>query len=202
MIAAELASRGVKLELVVDEGTCIVMDGLPPLYSSPVALVATAEKVYVQVEVRVGPGHACVTIARYARPCHWCLPQPAGADRWQYVQHRNCVNYDIALREVVSVCLLLLLHCCCCCCWLRQVTLSSKGGHSSMPPVDGSSIGDRLGRFLSAISAAPGAIELVRPTSDFLAELGKLLPGEPQPLSSCQLELPPFDCRAVCRNNV
>jgi hypothetical protein len=52
LVAAELASRGVKLEFVVDEGTSIVMDGLPPLYSSPVALVATAEKVYVQVEVR------------------------------------------------------------------------------------------------------------------------------------------------------
>lgn len=47
-----------------------------------------------------------------------------------------------------------------------------------MPPVDGSSIGDRLGRFLSAMSAAPGAIELVRPTSGFLAELGKLVPGK------------------------
>jgi hypothetical protein len=47
-----------------------------------------------------------------------------------------------------------------------------------MPPVDGSSIGDRLGRFLSAMSAAPGAIELVRPTSDLMAELGKLVPGK------------------------
>lgn len=60
-----------------------------------------------------------------------------------------------------------------------QVTLTSKGGHSSMPPIDGSSIGDRLGRFLSAMSAAPGATELVRPTSDFLAGVGKLMPGVP-----------------------
>lgn len=51
MIAAELASRGIKLEVVVDEGSSIVMDGILPLYNSPVALVATAEKAYVQVEV-------------------------------------------------------------------------------------------------------------------------------------------------------
>lgn len=55
MIAAELASRGITLELVVDEGASIAMDGLPPLYSSPVAIVATAEKGYVQVEVRRMP---------------------------------------------------------------------------------------------------------------------------------------------------
>lgn len=46
-----------------------------------------------------------------------------------------------------------------------------------MPPVDGSSIGDRLGRFLSAMSRNPGAVEMTHPTSDFLAGLAKLLPG-------------------------
>lgn len=47
-----------------------------------------------------------------------------------------------------------------------------------MPPVDGSSMGDRLGRFLSAMSSRPCPATLVHPTSDFLAGLGKLLPGE------------------------
>lgn len=59
-----------------------------------------------------------------------------------------------------------------------QVTLSSTGGHSSMPPTDGSSIGDRLARFLSAMCANPGPNELVAPTSDFVAGLGRLAPGE------------------------
>jgi hypothetical protein len=53
MIAAELASRGIKLEVVVDEGSSIVMDGIAPLYSSPVAVVSTAEKAHVQVEVSI-----------------------------------------------------------------------------------------------------------------------------------------------------
>jgi hypothetical protein len=46
-----------------------------------------------------------------------------------------------------------------------------------MPPVDGSSMGDRLGRFLSAMSSRPCPATLVHPTSDFLDGLGKLLPG-------------------------
>jgi hypothetical protein len=61
---------------------------------------------------------------------------------------------------------------------VTQVTLRATGGHSSMPPVDGSSMSDRLGRFLSAMSSRPGPAELVHPTSDFLEGLGKLLPGK------------------------
>jgi hypothetical protein len=50
-MADALATRGVQLEVVIDEGGGVVMDGVPPLFSSPMALVATAEKVYVQLEV-------------------------------------------------------------------------------------------------------------------------------------------------------
>jgi len=51
LTAKELASRGVQLEVIVDEGASISMDGLAPIYSGPVATVSTAEKEYVQIEV-------------------------------------------------------------------------------------------------------------------------------------------------------
>lgn len=51
LIAQELAARGVTLEMVVDEGSVISMDGLPPIYSLPMALVGLAEKPYVTLEV-------------------------------------------------------------------------------------------------------------------------------------------------------
>jgi hypothetical protein len=106
MVAAELASRGVKLELVVDEGTSIVMDGLPPLYSSPVALIATVEKMYMQVEVRVGPWYThihssnrqVIRAQEYVRPGYTCAHSSsyselatvactAGPSNYQHVQH-------------------------------------------------------------------------------------------------------------------
>lgn len=54
LVAKELASRGVQLEVIVDEGSSISMDGLAPIYSGPVAMVSTAEKEYVQIEVSCG----------------------------------------------------------------------------------------------------------------------------------------------------
>jgi hypothetical protein len=40
-----------------------------------------------------------------------------------------------------------------------------------MPPIDGSSIGSRLGSFLSALSASPPPPRLVSPTREFLEGL-------------------------------
>lgn len=54
------------------------------------------------------------------------------------------------------------------------VTLHSPGGHSSMPPVDSSSIGARLGVFLSALSASPPTPRLVSPTRELVAGLVQL----------------------------
>ena len=46
-MASLLASRGVTLDFVVDEGGPILVDGLPSLLRTPtqIALVGTAEKV-------------------------------------------------------------------------------------------------------------------------------------------------------------
>jgi hypothetical protein len=52
-----------------------------------------------------------------------------------------------------------------------SVTLEASGGHSSMPPIDGSSIGDRLGAFLSAMTASPPQPHLVAPTRELLEGL-------------------------------
>jgi hypothetical protein len=41
-----LAQRGVELEFIWDEGGCIYSTGVRPFTSRPVALVATAEKLY------------------------------------------------------------------------------------------------------------------------------------------------------------
>lgn len=60
----------------------------------------------------------------------------------------------------------------------HQVTFHSLGGHSSLPPTDGSSIGAQLGRFLSAMHSRPAPVKLVPPTSDFVAAMADLAPGE------------------------
>lgn len=58
-IAALLKSRGVELEMVVDEGG-IIGDGVLPGISEPVALVGIAEKGFVSIELstRTGGGHS------------------------------------------------------------------------------------------------------------------------------------------------
>lgn len=66
-IAAVLARRAVRLDLILDEGG-VVGDGLLPGVSAPVALVGVAEKGFVSVElsVRTNGGHSS-------------LPPPQGA---------------------------------------------------------------------------------------------------------------------------
>lgn len=44
-IAARLEARGVRIGLLWDEGTPILVDGLPGLLPQPLALIGTAEKV-------------------------------------------------------------------------------------------------------------------------------------------------------------
>lgn len=43
-IALALREQGIQLELLLDEGTPLFVDGIPPLVSRPIAMVATAEK--------------------------------------------------------------------------------------------------------------------------------------------------------------
>ncbi|EFJ50696.1 hypothetical protein VOLCADRAFT_88484 [Volvox carteri f. nagariensis] len=59
-IASLLRSRGVELDVVVDEGGAILEDGLRPFTSRAVAMVGTAEKGYTTVEVtlRAPGGHS------------------------------------------------------------------------------------------------------------------------------------------------
>jgi len=52
--AALLKERGIeKLDAVIDEGTTVQVDGFQPYTTQPVALVATAEKGYYSVKVRL-----------------------------------------------------------------------------------------------------------------------------------------------------
>lgn len=46
LCAGKLAAQGQQLEFIWDEGGTIYRDGLFPLTKLPVALVATAEKLY------------------------------------------------------------------------------------------------------------------------------------------------------------
>jgi hypothetical protein len=64
-----------------------------------------------------------------------------------------------------------------CVCVLLQVSLSSSGGHSSMPPIDGSSIGDQLARLLAGVAWRQPAPKLQAPITDMLAALAQLAPG-------------------------
>ncbi|KXZ55981.1 hypothetical protein GPECTOR_2g1533 [Gonium pectorale] len=106
-IAQLLRSRGVELEVVVDEGGVVLMDGLRPFSSGPVALVGTAEKGYVNLEVVV----------------------------------------------------------------------RSPGGHSAMPPIDGSSVASQLGRLLTALALLPAPSRLAAPVTDMLGALAPAAPA-------------------------
>ncbi|HEY8105347.1 MAG TPA: M20 family peptidase [Gemmatimonadales bacterium] len=66
-IAAELARRGIRLEAVVDEGGLIVQ-GIVPGVSAPVATVGVAEKgnVSIGLEAHVSGGHSSMPPARTA----------------------------------------------------------------------------------------------------------------------------------------
>jgi hypothetical protein len=44
-IAALLAQRGEQLDIILDEGGQILLDGFPPLTTYPTAIIGTAEKV-------------------------------------------------------------------------------------------------------------------------------------------------------------
>jgi carboxypeptidase PM20D1 len=44
-IAALLAQRGERLDIILDEGGQILLDGFPPLTTYPTAIIGTAEKV-------------------------------------------------------------------------------------------------------------------------------------------------------------
>jgi hypothetical protein len=45
-LAAKLQSEGVSLDFIWDEGGTVYSEGVPPFTHLPVALVATAEKLY------------------------------------------------------------------------------------------------------------------------------------------------------------
>jgi carboxypeptidase PM20D1 len=66
-IAARLKQRGVELEMVLDEGG-VIGDGILPGVAVPVALVGTAEKGFVSVELsaRAEGGHSSLPPARSA----------------------------------------------------------------------------------------------------------------------------------------
>jgi carboxypeptidase PM20D1 len=100
------------LDVIWDEGSGILADGVKPFTRTPVALVATSEKGYQSVHARI----------------------------------------------------------------------SSPGGHSSMPPIDGSGVGDVAGRLLSALAAAPPAPRLVAPVTDMLRALAPYAPAYMAPL--------------------
>lgn len=57
-----------------------------------------------------------------------------------------------------------------------HVALRSPGGHSSIPPIDGSSLSTRLGRLFSRIAAAPPPAKLVSPTKEFVLAQTTLVP--------------------------
>ena len=54
-IAARLRARGVRLQLVLDEGGIILADGLAPFTSTPIAVCATAEKAGALALLSIAP---------------------------------------------------------------------------------------------------------------------------------------------------
>lgn len=58
-----------------------------------------------------------------------------------------------------------------------QVTLRSPGGHSSIPPIDGSSLSSQLGRLFLKLAVAPPPAKLVSPTREFVLAQAALVPA-------------------------
>ncbi|KAK9864322.1 hypothetical protein WJX84_003446, partial [Apatococcus fuscideae] len=105
-IARLLASRGVQLDMVNDEGGMLSVDGLKPLTHTPVALIGTAEKGFQSL----------------------------------------------------------------------RVTVKGTGGHSSRPPLDASTVADRMARVILAVDAQPPPTRLVAPTTSLLKALAPKAP--------------------------
>ena len=51
------------------------------------------------------------------------------------------------------------------------IEVRGEGGHSSMPPIDGTSVAARVARVLSALDASPAPTRLGPPTTDWLRAL-------------------------------
>lgn len=63
-----------------------------------------------------------------------------------------------------------------------RVSLQSAGGHSSMPPIDGSGLSAQIGQLFSAMTAAPPVAKLVSPTKDQVFASASLVPAWLSPL--------------------
>ncbi|KAG2439389.1 hypothetical protein HXX76_004746 [Chlamydomonas incerta] len=106
-ISALLAARGVKVDMVFDEGGSIGSDGYPPYSTRPLALVGLAEKGFATILVQV----------------------------------------------------------------------SAAGGHSSIPPLDGSSAAAVAARIITAIDRRPPPTRLAAPVTQFLSAIADSTPG-------------------------
>lgn len=189
--AAHLAAKGQCVEFIWDEGGIIYADGVPPLTRLPVALVATAEKFYQvgrpAAECRGPQPCMCfVLLQHHSHAVHWASAQPASLvlavlqyfEPWSAVPCRQRATSPPVQEGPAAA---PAPHPSCCCCvlsWCRlqsvNVTLHSSGGHSSMPPIDGSSIGARLASFLSSLTASPPTPRLVSPTRELVEGLLQL----------------------------
>lgn len=58
-----------------------------------------------------------------------------------------------------------------------RLNVTSAGGHSSMPPVDGSSVSAVMSRILTQIEKHPSALRMQSPTTDFVMALADVTPS-------------------------
>ena len=106
-ISQLLESRGVRVDILLDEGGLIAVDGMSPLTNAKIALVGTAEKVVAGACMLSGQLH--VPGCRRLAVTHSCL-QSAGGD--------SCGS---RCRDLHAACVLAGVH------------LDRKGPHSRMP---------------------------------------------------------------------
>jgi hypothetical protein len=71
-IAELLASRGVQLEMIIDEGISVATRGIEPFTKQPLALVGTAEKQLQCVQVSVARAVAVAVLAGACTAAHCC----------------------------------------------------------------------------------------------------------------------------------
>ncbi len=129
-IVEHLQSKNVKLEFVLDEGGVVIEDGMPPLTSTPVAIVGTAEKVKLTNHF-LSVFDSCKTrVETYYCP----MSGGAGPAAPNASQHEGTLPRFCCRRQDSESCAAPQDYS------VIQVKAATPGGHAAMPPVDGSSV--------------------------------------------------------------
>lgn len=126
------------------QGGAVLMDGIKGITSHPVAVVATAEKVHMQSCLPCGPCPGTSPVPGFKqhvieeeRRRRTCAILPNLRFPPQPTPAPNSLNHSLQLYTSV------------------RADFRSPGGHSSMPPTDGSDVASQMARVIGHVAANP-----------------------------------------------